>query len=644
MDADSLFASILQTANEILTSAIVVIAFSLLLYNLTRNLRNRVARSSGIVLACVTLPYVCDAFLSLRPSPEVYAMTLRLQWIGIAYVPAALFHLSDALLATTGLPSRGRRRRVVALLYLISTLFFAAAAGTDLLIEPVRLGVRYSIRAGDLFWLYLLYFLIISAAVFINLQRARRRCLTRSTARRMSYLQLAILTPSLGVFPFSALLNPGDEFSIPALLLVNVANIIIIIMLIFLSYPLSFFGSSTPDRAVKIDLLRFLLRGPGTGLLALAIIILTQDATRILSLPGEDFMPFAVVAVVLLWQWTIALIMPWLERVLVYGRNTEEEEELTRLQTLAERIQTKADLNQHLEGMLSACCDLLRTEVAYVLSVRDESLEIVQAVGTPHVSLDLLTARRAEFEEFLSPSLTGADRITHIWEGAPVFPLFSRRTGYDEVKVIGLLIIETTPNHLRLEKEEHELLQQYLLRIEQTLDDLALLTEVYAALEGLLPQIIEGERKPEMDYRPGTKTKATVYLPDKEELQEQVHAALKDYWGGPGMAKSRLMDLQVVQTAMQTTDNPINALRNVLQQAVEGLRPSSERAMTSPEWTQYNIVELRYLEGRKVSDVARRMNISEADLYRKQRRAIETITDTLLRMEASIQQRQANMS
>ena len=270
MDADSLFASILQTANEILTSAIVVIAFSLLLYNLTRNLRNRVARSSGLVLACVTLPYVCDAFLSLHPSPEVYAITLRLQWIGIAYVPATLFHLSDALLATTGLPSRGRRRRVVALLYLISTLFFAAAAGTDILIEPIQMGTRYSIRAGELFWLYLLYFLIISAAVFINLQRARRRCLTRSTARRMAYLQLTILTPSLGVFPFSALLNPGAEFSSPALLLVNIANIIIIIMLIFLSYPLSFFGSSTPDRVVKIDLLRFLLRGPGTGLLALA--------------------------------------------------------------------------------------------------------------------------------------------------------------------------------------------------------------------------------------------------------------------------------------------------------------------------------------------------------------------------------------
>jgi hypothetical protein len=107
------------------------------------------------------------------------------------------------------------------------------------------------------------------------------------------------------------------------------------------------------------------------------------------------------------------------------------------------------------------------------------------------------------------------------------------------------------------------------------------------------------------------------------------------------MAKSRLMDLQIVQSAMKTNDNPINALRAVLQQAVEGLRPSTDRAMTSPEWTQYNIVELRFLEGRTVRDVARRMSISEADLYRKQKRAIETVTDMLLRMEASSQQ-QAN--
>ena len=75
----------------------------MLLYNITRNFTDRVARTSGIVLACVTLTYIADVFVSLDPTRSTLLATLRLQWIGIAFMPAALFHLSDALLATTGL-------------------------------------------------------------------------------------------------------------------------------------------------------------------------------------------------------------------------------------------------------------------------------------------------------------------------------------------------------------------------------------------------------------------------------------------------------------------------------------------------------------------------------------------------------------
>ena len=50
-----LITAFLDLANETLTTAIVVIAASMLLYNLTRNLRDRVARTSSVVLACVTM-------------------------------------------------------------------------------------------------------------------------------------------------------------------------------------------------------------------------------------------------------------------------------------------------------------------------------------------------------------------------------------------------------------------------------------------------------------------------------------------------------------------------------------------------------------------------------------------------------------
>lgn len=121
---DDILQTLLSLTNEALASGIVIVAVSLLLYNLTRNLHDRVARTSGIVLGCVTITYIGDAFIALDPGAEAYTAALRLQWIGIGFLPVAMFHLSDALLATTGLPSRGRRRRMIRVLYMISALFF----------------------------------------------------------------------------------------------------------------------------------------------------------------------------------------------------------------------------------------------------------------------------------------------------------------------------------------------------------------------------------------------------------------------------------------------------------------------------------------------------------------------------------------
>jgi hypothetical protein len=628
MNPDSVLTTILQTANEILTSATVIIAVSLLLYNLTRNLRNRVARSSSIVLACVTFPYLCDTFLSLNPSAAVYESVTRLQWIGIAFVPSAMFHLSDALLETTGMPSRGRRRRIVRILYLFSATFLAAAALTDVLINPVVIGSRVSVRAGGMFGLYLIFFLVLNIVVLINLRRARQRCLTRSTRRRMGYLQLAILTPTIGLFPFSVLLNPGQEFSLSVLLTVNIANIVVIVMLIFLSYPLSFFGSNTPDRVVKTELLRFLLRGPGTGLLALATIILTNNATRILSLPSEDFMPFAVVGVVLLWQWTIALAMPRLEAALIYPG--EDNEQVSHLQRISERMMTRHDMQQHLEATLSACCDLLRTSVAMVISVRDDDLEIVQAVGVASKTQDALKKQSAELIALLNTASDGHEQATfQTWQTYQAIALYNRHTGNGPLPR-GLLLVETTPNQLPSDDGQWKTLYQYVEYAEQALDDMAVQTEIMAALEGLIPQISVVRRDDDIEYR---QNKLVTRLPDKEEVYEQLHAALRDYWGGPGITRSRLLDLKIVENALGATGSPVKALRQVLQEAIEAHRPPGERAWASPEWKLYNIIDLRFVEGKTVKEVARRLVMSEGDLYRKQAIAIQTIADTLLDME-----------
>jgi hypothetical protein len=47
----------------------------------------------------------------------------------------------------------------------------------------------------------------------------------------------------------------------------------------------------------------------------------------------------------------------------------------------------------------------------------------------------------------------------------------------------------------------------------------------------------------------------------------------------------------------------------------------------------YNILEMKFLEGRKVRDVAVRLAMSEADLYRKQKVAIENVARAMEEME-----------
>src|SRR3970282_30927 len=97
----------LRTLNEILTAGIAITAFSLLLYALTFNLRDRVTRSFAIILLCVVIVFVGEAISST--TDILREIWLRAQWVGIIFLPPAYIHFSDALLSTTGRPSRGRR-------------------------------------------------------------------------------------------------------------------------------------------------------------------------------------------------------------------------------------------------------------------------------------------------------------------------------------------------------------------------------------------------------------------------------------------------------------------------------------------------------------------------------------------------------
>jgi hypothetical protein len=645
---NQLFVALLTTANEILTAGIVIIAASLLLYNLTRNLHDRVARTSGVVLGSMTFVYICDTLISLGPGVQTYSNLLRAQWLGIAFMPVALYHLSDALLATTGLPSRGRRRRVIRVLYLIALAFFVLAAWTDTLIRPIviaspiLMGARpiVTVDDGGAFPIYLLYFAIVTGAAFLNVQRARDRCIARSTRRRMGYLLVAMITPAIGVFPFALLLETGAEVSLIGLALVNVTNIVVILMLIFLAYPLSFFGSRIPDRLVKTELLRFLLRGPGTGLLALGAIVLTTSGFRVLGVPGVEFMPFAVVAVVLLWQWSVSLSLPWIERYLIYPG--EDADRIARLQQLGDRLLTRDDLLQLLDAILASTCDYLRVSSAFVASLpRAGSPGEITAAQGPMIP---------EATQITRLPVVTADSPLTAWNGFWLAPLITRRGSSGEM--IGIFGIQARAGQIDLTEDDQRMLALFVERAAQAMDDLALQAELFSVLEGLLPQVVTTRaRTAALEYRPGhassAPTPAQTPSPgipstdthDEDAFKEQVRAALRHYWGGPGLTSSRLLDTELVRRAIDDhADTPINALRAVLLMGIEKLRPEGERKYLPPEWTLYNLLELRFIQQMKVRDVAQKLALGESDLYRKQRIAIDQLADILWNMERSLRQ------
>ena len=636
----NLLTTLLLTVNETLTASNAIIAVSLLLFNLTRNLNNRVAKSSAVVLACVTVAYISDSFIALGPDNAAHEIASRLQWIGIAFVPAAIYHLSDALLATTGLPSRGRRRRVIRVLYLIGAGFLLSVAFSDSLVQFVDVQDSLSIQAGAAFLVYLLYFTLASGFAFNNVQRARKRCLTQSTARRMAYLQIAFLTPAIGIFPYSIVLPAGAVFTVFGLLVINTANIIIILMMFFLSYPLYFFGSDIPERLVKKQLLDFLLRGPATGLIALAMMNFTAQATRILSLPGEAVAPPAIVGAVLLWQWFVSLALPYFEKFFIY--RDEDEAQITKLQTLSDRVLTHNDLTQLIIATTESICDHLRIDRAFVISFEHAQPEFISKVGElEFAESDILEdgdllQRIAQFSD-------ESDATTHLqWREYRLIPLLSRRISGNgsHALTVGALGLPEGENLLDSDAATpSSSLQPFVRRVETSLDDMRLQAEIYNLLEGLLPQFqMTRSRAGLVEYRQsGALSSAAISLPERAELFEQVRAALRHYWGGSGISQSNLIQLQVVQDRVRMAeDTPVHALRKILADEIDALKPQGERKMMSPEWTLYNILQLRFLESRRVREVARRLSMSEADLYRKQRIAILAVTDQILEREQRV--------
>jgi N-terminal 7TM region of histidine kinase len=633
--SNDLLIVILQRFNEAISAATVIVAASMLLYNLRRGLRDRVVRSSSVLLGCVTATYIGDVFLGLARAPSSIEAWLRFQWIGIAFAPAALFHLSDALLATTGVISRGRRRRVVRILYLYGVVFLLTATGTNLIIQDPTLIPVPMMHAGPLFGLYLIYFAAATIFAVNNVLRARRRCLTTATHRRMTYLLLAFLTPSAGIFPYSLLFtNPSHDSLVWLWLLVNLGNVGIVLMLAFMAYPLSFFGSNKPDRVIKAQLLRFMLRGPVVGV-AVLLVILFVPATRLLGLPGDELMPFAAVATVLCLQWAMDLLIPRLERILIY---TRDQDQARQIQEFSDRLLTQADAHQLLEATLAAICDYLRVPSAFVASLGSNGAQLEQVVGPLLPSQTWLSS--PEFTAVAAGALPD-DLEVHgdlmVWQSFWLIPLRSARSNsHADGRVVGILGVWARSAQPDFQPEEEKIFKMLYTRAARVLDDMRLQEDVFAALEDVLLETTDVRQVTDpMRYGNALAlARSSQEIVNSPEFADLVRDALRDYWGGPRLTESRLLGLNVVSRAVAENEgNPAHAVRAVLSRAIESLKPEGERSLTTTEWMLYNILDMRFVQGRKVRDVTLKLAMSEADLFRKQKFAIAEVARKIAEME-----------
>jgi hypothetical protein len=443
----------------------------------------------------------------------------------------------------------------------------------------------------------------------------------------MRYLIAGAVAPALGAFPFLMILQPAPSAA-PLIFwgAVGLTNLAVAGSLVLMAYVVAYYGVSYPDRVVKGRLFQWILRGPVVASTVLAMTIIVNRLSVRMGFPNSRIVPFAMVAALLLLQNVITWVRTPIERWLFYG---QDRHDMRRLQLLEERLLTTGDLRQFLEAVLNAACDITGARSAFVAALGPGGLELEVAVGpddplrgAEELAPVLADGRRADFDGLGS---------VFTWDSYWLIPLRRAETG----ETIGLLGLRARSAEPDFAPEEARSLRELSDKATVSLTDRILQREVFGTVDRLVPEVeaIQRMRAAARYGGAAVLTGVETAPPPEADLVNLVREALGHYWGGPRLTQSPLLRLRIVRLAMDEHDgNAANALRSILRRAIDRTRPEGERRFTA-EWVLYNILEMKFLEGRKVRDVAMRLAVSEADLYRKQRVAIEAVAQAVAQME-----------
>ncbi|HWS23019.1 MAG TPA: hypothetical protein VN226_01120 [Anaerolineales bacterium] len=622
---DFSFLSLVIGINQILTAGLSITAFSLLIYALSFNLRDRVAKSFAVILIAVVIIFTSEALESVSDTDILKDIFLRMQWIGLIILPSAYFHFSDALLVSVGRPSRGRRKLMVRAFYFVSALFLVALISGLLVGELNKLGKpTMHLQRTALTNVFSFFYVSLIALTEYNFVRSYLRAVTSSGKRRLFYLLSGASFMAIGSFPFTLY---GSSFAANYELLfwsfAAINNIMVGSLLVMMAYVVAFFGVSWPDRIVKARLLKWLMRGPVAASIGLTAFILVRRAGEAFGLEYTSLAPASMAATFMLAEHMITLLSPYIESFLFYG---QDKAEIKLFENFEERFLTQEDLTQFLETELAAMQDLLGTKNAFLAIVGQEKIKTVLHNGEPFFEQDRLA-------ELLQQNIESGKPLIPVGEDL-LIPIWNEITGWEESKfeLLGLFGIHNAGNAI-LDEQQLTGIQFLADRAAVAIMDRNKQLGMIASLQKMAPEVstiqkirASGRIEPTNGY--------LASIGESEDIIEVVRDALTHYWGGPKLTNSPLARLRVTQRLAnrEFEGNVQNAMRALLKQAVNQIRPSGDRKFTT-EWILFNILEMKFFEGKKVRDVALRLAMSEADLYRKQRVAVEAVTEAILKME-----------
>lgn len=613
-----------------------IAAYSLLAYALTFNFRAVVARRFAYVSLCVLVVFALDVALWRIADRSVAERWVRAQWLGIAFLPAAYHGLATAILNATHARTRYRGPVGLALL----GVGVACAAGvlfTDYVVaSPAVAATFYYLQPGPAFWLFTAVFLLALGHSIRDIGLARARCLTRASRVRMTYLLWGFVAPALGSYPYLTAIGGWGSGSPSAIFLLSIAgNVAVVALLSAMMLAVAYYGVRLPDRAVRYRLVRFAARGPFIAVLVIVALQTIPTVERILGLP-RDLVVFSVVTgVIVAGQLALNLSNPLIE-FLIYR---EDAREATWLRELERRLLTPSDVRQFMENHLVAICEFMQAPRGFVASIEGSRLVVGAAVGMEPEPDAILDAQG--WKDVLRAALqrqADADApLPELWAGLRVWPLFGQAAPADKPLLLGLIGVETAQAPSDAGPAQALVLRSMRANVAEALLDRQLQVNVLSGLRHIIPEIQKIQDLRGLEPYPAS-TDLTAWAQRTEgpdpEFTSWVREALRDLWGGPRLARSPLIRMRVVQAYLDKANgNPHHALRLVLGDAIERMRPSEGTELGQLDSLLHQILDLRFIQGRKVREIARHLAMSESDLYRKQRVAIDQIATIIQEME-----------